>query len=177
MRSWEFARQIGGSRKYKESTKCIQSWLPRTTPKEQPGRSNSRPILAKRANAELTVISVMTGLGEDLGAFANVEEQEAMPEAFDTKCRQILARAREQARQAGANPLALHWGWGDPTEVIMQTAAQLKADVVIVGRRGRGRLAGLLLGSVSLSQILAATRQQWLNHRIPARCFAIVVSF
>jgi len=33
--------------------------------------------------------------------------------------------------------------------VIIEMARREKADTIVVGRRGRGRLAGLILGSVS----------------------------
>jgi len=38
---------------------------------------------------------------------------------------------------------------GDPAESILSTAKKKKADVIVLGRRGMGRLAGLLIGSVS----------------------------
>jgi len=37
----------------------------------------------------------------------------------------------------------------DPAEAIIEAARREHADAIIVGRRGRGQLAGLLLGSVS----------------------------
>jgi nucleotide-binding universal stress UspA family protein len=38
---------------------------------------------------------------------------------------------------------------GDPAESIIQTAESEKADLIVMGRRGRGKLQGLLMGSVS----------------------------
>jgi nucleotide-binding universal stress UspA family protein len=40
-------------------------------------------------------------------------------------------------------------GWGEPTEAIIDAVRREKADLLVVGRRGRSRLSGLLLGSVS----------------------------
>jgi nucleotide-binding universal stress UspA family protein len=38
---------------------------------------------------------------------------------------------------------------GDPAKEILSVAAEEHADIIIMGRRGMGDLAGLLLGSVS----------------------------
>jgi len=40
-------------------------------------------------------------------------------------------------------------GVGDPAKVLMNIANRKQADAIVVGRRGRGRLEGLLIGSVS----------------------------
>ena len=40
-------------------------------------------------------------------------------------------------------------GGGDPAKVLIETVEREHADAIVVGRRGRGRLEGLLLGSVS----------------------------
>jgi hypothetical protein len=47
------------------------------------------------------------------------------------------------------NDVSAAAGWGDPAEVIIETAQRLRADTIVMGRRGRGRLAGPVLGSVS----------------------------
>jgi nucleotide-binding universal stress UspA family protein len=38
---------------------------------------------------------------------------------------------------------------GDPVEAILDTAQRERADLIVMGRRGLGRLQGLLVGSVS----------------------------
>ena len=40
-------------------------------------------------------------------------------------------------------------GWGDAAQVITDLAVREAADLVVLERRGRGRLTGLLIGSVS----------------------------
>jgi nucleotide-binding universal stress UspA family protein len=60
-----------------------------------------------------------------------------------------LFAARERAQHAGATKIEVHAEVGDPTEAILRTAKSRNVDAIVIGRRGRGRLAGLLLGSVS----------------------------
>jgi nucleotide-binding universal stress UspA family protein len=40
-------------------------------------------------------------------------------------------------------------GHGDPADLIAEAAAEHKADVVVIGTRGHGRIAGAVLGSVT----------------------------
>ena len=59
------------------------------------------------------------------------------------------AEARLQAEGKGAGKIASLISRGDPAEEIIGVAQREKADLVVVGSRGHGRLAGLLLGSVA----------------------------
>lgn len=70
-------------------------------------------------------------------------------DALDVQSDEILLHTEQQARRIGASDIQGLTGWGDPAEVIIETAQRLHADTVVMGRRGRGQLAGLLLGSVS----------------------------
>jgi nucleotide-binding universal stress UspA family protein len=70
-------------------------------------------------------------------------------DALEALSGQVLSRARLCAERAGISDVRAEAGWGDPAEVIIETARRQQADAIVMGRRGRGRLAGLLLGSVS----------------------------
>ena len=72
-----------------------------------------------------------------------------LSEALQAEADKILDQARKRARRIGVSDIRLRTGWGDPADTIIDTARREKANVVVVGRRGRGRLSALLLGSVS----------------------------
>jgi nucleotide-binding universal stress UspA family protein len=104
--------------------------------------------LAKATGAKLVVITVGDSLaGEDVRKLARAEG--GVGEALELITGQILQRARERAHQQGVSSIEVELGWGDPAETIIETARRRTADAIVLGRRGRGRLTGLLLGSVS----------------------------
>jgi nucleotide-binding universal stress UspA family protein len=61
----------------------------------------------------------------------------------------ILVEAKERAESIGVAKVRTSSGSGDVAEAIMDMARRERTDFIVVGRRGRGQLAGLLLGSVS----------------------------
>ena len=69
---------------------------------------------------------------------------------------QIVAAGREalMARYPGVDSQVLQ---GDPRERIVEAARDWKADLLVVGARGLGNLAGALLGSVSTAVLRRAT--------------------
>jgi nucleotide-binding universal stress UspA family protein len=62
--------------------------------------------------------------------------------------RQWLATLEAQAQAAG---IEVSWDWrgGEVGPQICDIAKQYEADLIVIGRRGRGRLQTALLGSVS----------------------------
>ena len=62
---------------------------------------------------------------------------------------EMLTHARDRARLAGATTIQLDSRHGEVTRTLIDIARQKPADIIIVGKRGAGRIAGLLLGSVS----------------------------
>jgi nucleotide-binding universal stress UspA family protein len=70
-------------------------------------------------------------------------------DTLDALSQQILDQARKHARTAGAADVQLVYAVGDPAQSILEVAQREPPDMLVVGRRGHGRLAGLLLGSVS----------------------------
>jgi nucleotide-binding universal stress UspA family protein len=61
----------------------------------------------------------------------------------------LLDDAAARARQSGVKGVRTLSSEGDPAKAILAAAQEEKADIIVLGRRGLGDLAGLLLGSVS----------------------------
>ena len=61
----------------------------------------------------------------------------------------ILKTAKEKAEKVGAKKVKTAIGTGDPATAILGFAKRRKADMVVVGTRGLGKLKGTVLGSVS----------------------------
>ena len=104
--------------------------------------------LAMATDATLLILTIGDNIpSTELRRLARTEG--GVGEALELISNHILDQAKMRAKQVGVSKVKLQAGWGDAAEVIIETARREKADVIIVGRRGRGRLAGLLLGSVS----------------------------
>jgi nucleotide-binding universal stress UspA family protein len=61
----------------------------------------------------------------------------------------LLEDANTRARQQAVPSVRTVLREGDPAAAILNLASEEKADIIVMGRRGLGDLAGLLLGSVS----------------------------
>jgi nucleotide-binding universal stress UspA family protein len=61
----------------------------------------------------------------------------------------ILGDARKDARKQGAKTIEVRTAEGDPATRIVEQADVDKADLIVIGTRGLGGVAGALLGSVS----------------------------
>jgi nucleotide-binding universal stress UspA family protein len=104
--------------------------------------------LAKAAGYELTILTVGGSIsGAELRQLASAEGD--LSKTLEAAASEVLSRAQARVLRKGVTPVKLLTGWGDPAQAIIDIVRQQRADVLVVGRRGRGRLSGLLLGSVS----------------------------
>ncbi len=107
--------------------------------------------LAKASGAVLHIVNVAGDLPEEARdeLKRNPSLEKLVGEAIDTCSQGFLRRARERAMGKGVKDIRTEQSWGDVAEKILEVSRDVGADTLVVGRRGRGRLAGLLLGSVS----------------------------
>lgn len=104
--------------------------------------------LAKERRCELIILTVGGSItGAELRELASTSGD--LSKTLEIAANEILARARKRAARVGAIRVRPLTAWGDAAEVINETIRREKIDILVVGRRGRGRLSGLLLGSVS----------------------------
>lgn len=104
---------------------------------------------AKAVDGNLSIITVAGNLsGEELRQIARAERNTT--DVLESLSTQTLMAAKERAQRFGVSTIQMKTAWGDPAEAIIEAVRREHADAIVVGRRGRGQLAGLLLGSVSL---------------------------
>jgi nucleotide-binding universal stress UspA family protein len=110
--------------------------------------------LAQRCGAKLVVLHVVAPIfGDERAALAELTHAEHMErteyEMLQERGRAIVEAAEFSVRQKGLTSVEPIVEVGDPAGVIVSMTRARSAGLVVVGRRGRGTLAGLLLGSVS----------------------------
>ena len=104
--------------------------------------------LAKAIGGDLFIVTIGGDLtGEQAKTLVRAEGN--IGDVLEVLSNQILRQASERAERVGAPKIEVATGWGDPAQGILEIATRIEADTIVLGRRGRGRLSGLLLGSVS----------------------------
>ena len=121
--------------------------------------------LAKCKGSKLLVLHVYhphrSGPGPDeLEVFAIAENMAVSEAGAPYAVAEMIARQAEAAaREAGLRDVERLVVEGDPTRRIADIAQDRRADAIVVGSRGLGEVAGLLLSSVShkLAQLAPCT--------------------
>lgn len=109
--------------------------------------------LAKGLNASVVVFHLR---GDDAAARGPVEDGEDAGTAED-----VVSSALATLTQAGVTDVQTRVDRGlfsDAAGAILDVARDVNADFIVMGHRGTGRLAGLLLGSVAQKVISLADR-------------------
>ena len=73
----------------------------------------------------------------------------ALLQSGEDQGKEILADAEQVLREKGVKDVSTAIHDGDPTTELLRLAETGKYDMIIMGRRGLGRLEGIFMGSVS----------------------------
>ena len=102
--------------------------------------------------AEVRLINVQPALHGEIGMFLSKEQ---IRNYHHDEAIQALQAARDRLDQANVS-YTFHISVGDPAEVIVQFAREQQCDQIVMGTRGMGKFASLLLGSVASKVIQLA---------------------
>jgi nucleotide-binding universal stress UspA family protein len=107
--------------------------------------------MAKTDGAELLIAHVIGGYDVPDNLFTQFTgaQKAWLQEQLESASKHILNSARERARNVGVATVFLESRSGDVAQTIIEIGQERNVDAIVVGKRGVGRIAGLLLGSVS----------------------------
>lgn len=107
--------------------------------------------LAAETGARLTIVNVIAGgdLPDSVLSQFMRPQNQWLRDTLAAESAETLRQARDRARQRGAPEIQLESREGSPAQAILDVAAEIGADAIVVGKRGAGRVSGLLIGSVS----------------------------
>ncbi len=116
--------------------------------------------LAARYDAELVLLTVgheITEPDPGIETYARLERiQEPASIIAIESMRDGLAGVQDRASTKGARHISTEVMFGHPADQILACADSRQADLIAVGGRRHGRLAGLLLGSVAQKVVALA---------------------
>ncbi|NUQ83067.1 MAG: universal stress protein [Anaerolineales bacterium] len=106
--------------------------------------ANIAAELARSMKAELRIVVVYDPIPPYLG-------EPNLQHAIDARLKEAQAILDKAVEAAGELPGEIHTGMieGNPAEAIIEVAQTRECDLIVMGSRGLGRLAGLLLGSTT----------------------------
>ena len=103
--------------------------------------------IAARSGAKVIVATAYFPQGEDQRA-ADVLKDEGYKTSGNAPIYAILREASDRAKAAGANDVEEKAIVGAPVDALVDLAAEVNADLLVVGNVGLSTIAGRLLGSV-----------------------------
>lgn len=111
--------------------------------------------LAAKVGGEVLVVHVVTDPGDDTvpPELRDLEHAEHVRltrfELRNQTAQAMVDKAAAQLRARGVSKVHGVVDMGDPATQLIEIARRERPDMLVMGRRGRGRLTGLLLGSVT----------------------------
>lgn len=108
--------------------------------------------LAQAVHAELVIVTVAGDLAADQMRALSRSEGD-VGSVLDRIAEELIELAATRALDKGVSSVRRHVLWDSPAKAIIFESEREAVDMIVVGRRGRGQLSGLILGSVSLKLV------------------------
>ncbi len=105
--------------------------------------------LAKAMERRLIIANVSNAVSTILFERFTPEQSAWLRERETALATDTLRAAAERARAKGAADVILESRIGDTVEGLLAIAEERDVELIVVGKRGTGRIEGLLIGSVS----------------------------
>jgi len=99
--------------------------------------------LVQDGHGKLFVVHADEILGGRAGGFSKLADEEDLRDQIGAKVAELVAGGIEAEFRVVTGVQR------DPADLVADEARKLHADVIVVGTRGHGRVAGMLLGSVT----------------------------
>jgi nucleotide-binding universal stress UspA family protein len=114
--------------------------------------------LAKAPDGRLKIVHVISSGNVALDELQDYALREHMTsgDVLNAFADDKLIAARQRAEALGAPSIETEAPWGDIAESIIAIADRDATDLIVLGKRGRGRLSGLILGSTSQKVVALA---------------------
>lgn len=96
-------------------------------------------------------LQILTSAGMDMGGmptYTSAADIDIIQKQARQTAERVIAQAEAAARGLGLTTTTAV-RWGDPVSIILQTSEEENVDLIAMGSRGAGQIAGIFLGSVS----------------------------
>ena len=100
---------------------------------------------AMHAGSEITIVTAFPSIPDFIGS----PQYDQLVAHWTAEANHLAQMAAEQARACNIEKVRVEVLQGPPAECMLRVAETRRCDCIVVGSRGRGEMAGLLLGSVS----------------------------
>jgi len=114
--------------------------------------------LTKALGGSLKILHVVSSGNlalDELQDYA-LREHVTANDVLNTFADEKVTAARQRVEALGVSSVETEAPYGDIAESIIETARRDSIDLIVLGKRGRGRLSGLILGSTSQKVVAVA---------------------